>query len=112
MTMSPKVQVAQARLRALTEGVRVWRLDERRCAVPSSTQAGHAWEITEFEPGDYGCGCPGARYRGICKHVEAVKLFVETEGELRRAEAVGGKALADAIFSVATTMAHAYQTGP
>ena len=78
----------------------------------ASTKAGHAWEITETEPDDYACGCPGARYRSTCKHIEGVRLFVETEGELRRAEAVGGKALADAIYSVATTMARAYQTGP
>ena len=110
--MTTTEQTARARLRALTEGVRVWRLDEHRFAVPSSTKAGHAWEITETEPDDYACGCPGARYRGTCKHVEGVRLFVETESELRRAEAAGGKALADAIYSVATTMAHAHQTGP
>ena len=110
--MMAQEQIARARLRALTEGVRVWRLDEHRFAVPSSTKAGFAWEITETEPDDFACGCPGARYRGVCKHIEGVRLFVETEGELRRAEAVGGKALADAIYSVATTMARAHQTGP
>ena len=110
--MTAQEQVARARLRALTEGVRVWRLDERRFAVPSSTKAGHAWEVTEREPDDYDCGCPGARYRSTCKHIEGVRLFVETEGELRRAEAAGSKTLADAIFSVATTMARAYPDRP
>ena len=68
---------ARARERVLSEGVKVWRLDERRFAVPSSTVAGQAYELAIHEKGDIACNCPGALYRGVCKHQQAVEMVLE-----------------------------------
>jgi hypothetical protein len=56
--------------------VQLFTLEEgRRYAAISQSQPGVAYEVIVHseEPGDITCNCPGATYRGICKHIRAVE---------------------------------------
>lgn len=65
-------------VRALHEGVRVWKLAEGRYAVPSSTQVGITYELT-VHGDDVACNCPSVLYRGLCKYQAAVECLLRAE---------------------------------
>jgi hypothetical protein len=80
-------QTTKAKLRALSQGVRVWMLEAgRRYVSPNRTNEGVAYEIVvqSQEAGDVTCTCKGSSHRGICRHVGAVLLRLEVEQELGR----------------------------
>ena len=92
--MSPDELQAKAKLRALSEGVRVFALDYgeapsfvARYAVPSSSQPAIAYEVI-CKDGGLSCNCPSGQWRGMCKHVGAVMLLIEAEGEFSEASGV------------------------
>ena len=85
--LSPQEQLVKAKVRALAQGVRVWALETGatpRYAVPSTSVDGTAYEVVVHgqQPDDISCNCLGAINRGICKHVGAVLLRLDTEREL------------------------------
>jgi hypothetical protein len=78
-------QLAKAKLRALVQGVQVWTLEPgRRYVTPSGSNGGTAYEVAvqSIEPGDITCTCPGGMKRGICKHIGAVLVRLQVEGEV------------------------------
>ena len=61
--LSLEEQLAKAKLRALAQGVQVWRLEGAktpRYAVPSSNMDGTAYEVVILDAaaGDITCTCP------------------------------------------------------
>ena len=85
--MSPEEHRAKSKLRALSEGIRVWKLEDSetpRYACPSATNPGIAHEIIvhgrDFY--DVSCNCPSGYNRGSCKHIGAVLLLMEAEEQL------------------------------
>lgn len=90
MAMSREEMLAKARVRALSEGVRCWRLanEEGRYCVPSSSEPGIAYEVvmfTDFQT----CTCPSGMQRGACKHMAAVQLLRESETAMQTAREHG-----------------------
>jgi hypothetical protein len=78
---------AKARLRALDAGL---DLAARRIGgqgdggdgewlVPSVSRSGAAYTV-RHDGGRWACSCPSGRYRGHCKHQEAVRCLVERGG--------------------------------
>jgi hypothetical protein len=58
--MVTQEQTTKAKIRALSQGVKVWALESgRRYVVPSSTSDGNAYEVVvqSEEPGDITCSC-------------------------------------------------------
>ena len=89
---SPQEELARTKLRALAQGVQVWRLEggeTPRYAVPSSAMDGTAYEVVVLDAvaGDITCTCPGHINRGICKHVGAILVRLDVEAEIELAEA-------------------------
>ncbi len=89
---SPEEQLARTKLRALAQGVQVWRLEggeTPRYAVPSSNMDGTAYEVVVLDAaaGDITCTCPSSVNRGICKHVGAILVRLDVEAEVELAEA-------------------------
>jgi hypothetical protein len=85
-------QIAQSKLRALAQGVRIWRLEgsePRMWAVPSSSNDGTAYllEIHNQDNGDITCTCPANVYRNTCKHVGALMLALDASAQLEMATA-------------------------
>jgi uncharacterized Zn finger protein len=80
--MVTKEQIIKAKERALAQGVQLWELEPgHRYVAPSCTNDGMAYEVViqSVEPGDIPCTCPGATYRGICKHIGAIMLRLEAD---------------------------------
>ena len=73
MAMSMQEMVQKARVRALAEGLKVYRIAPDAYVVPSHSTIGEAHEvlIVNDEPN---CPCPGFVNRMVCKHAEAVKF--------------------------------------
>ena len=85
-TKSPEEIQAAARLRALSEGVRVYCLEAGyRYAIPSSKHDGSAYHLLVIE-GDPACNCPAALNDRYCKHVAAVEMRLEAESNLLLAQ--------------------------
>ena len=84
---------AKARVRALSEGVRVHllsnELDEVRYSCPSTTKTGLVYEVMLREPvpdeESGSCTCFGWRTGHICKHIAAAWLRFEAQVELDEA---------------------------
>ena len=86
--LSPEEQLARSKLRALAQGVQIWKLESEptsRYAVPSSNMDGTAYEVIVYSANDITCTCPG--HRGICKHVGAVLVRLDIEAEMEFASA-------------------------
>ena len=83
---------ARAVARVFAEGMRVYRVvgDEHRFVSPSSSEPGMAYEV-RYDPAseDLACNCPGARYRGVCKHSRAVALLMLAEAQGEKGGASG-----------------------
>jgi uncharacterized Zn finger protein len=78
--MATAEETTKAKERALGQGVQVWVLEPgKRYVAPSATNEGTAYEIVVQSPeqDDITCTCPGATYRGICKHIGAIMLRQE-----------------------------------
>ncbi len=88
---SSEEQLARTKLRALAQGVQVWRLggsETPRYAVPSSDMDGTAYEVVVLDAAarDITCTCPSYINRGICKHVGAILVRLDVEAEVELAE--------------------------
>ena len=123
-TTRPKLtleeQVAKAKLRAIGQGVRIWKLegaDMPMYAVPSSSMDGTAYllNVHSAERGDITCTCPGHVHRGICKHMGAMLVRLDLEAEMELVQAVAAedrdKAEAEAAFPGAQDMGHSSANG-
>jgi len=87
--MVTKEQTAKAKMRALAQVVKVWMLESgRRYVALSCSNDGTAYEIVvqSLEPGDITCTCPGASYRGVCKHIGAIMVRLEVEKEMAQVQ--------------------------
>jgi len=90
--LSLEEQLAKAKLRALAQGVRVWKLEGEptpRYAIPSATMDGTAYEVVVYDrdAGDITCTCPGHVHRGVCKHMGAILVRIDLENEMELASA-------------------------
>ena len=90
--LSPEERLAKTKLRAIAQGVQVWRLgggETPRYAVPSSTMDSTAYEVAVFDAaaGDITCTCPSYINRSICKHVGAILVRLDVEAQVELAEA-------------------------
>ena len=81
MAMSTEEMVQRARVRALSEGLQVYRIAPDAYVVPSRSKPGEAYEVLIVN-GDPACSCPGSINRGVCKHQELVRFrhAVDTVG--------------------------------
>jgi uncharacterized Zn finger protein len=73
---------SQAKARALAQRVQVWVLEPgKRYVALSSTNDGVAYEVIVHGrgEGDISCTCPGATYRGVCKHIGAAMTRLEAD---------------------------------
>ena len=71
-----------AKLRALSQGVRVFVLEQGyRYVVPSSADDGTAYELIVRDDG-ISCTCLGALHGRTCKHVGAVSLRMQAEEQI------------------------------
>ena len=76
----------RARIRALSQGVRVWVLEEGRRYVASSTSDdGIAYELS-VRDGDITCTCKGAIHGRVSKHMGAVALRLIAEKQRIQAD--------------------------
>ncbi len=83
-------QIAQSKLRALAQGVRIWRLEgsePQMWAVPSTSNDGTAYLLEVHPQGDITCTCPGNVYRNSCKHQGALMLALDAAAQLELATA-------------------------
>jgi len=84
-------QIAKAKLRALAQGIRIWKLegtDTPMYAVPSSSMDGTAYLLEIHQDnGDITCTCPGNVNRGSCKHMGAVMLAQDAAAQMELATA-------------------------
>lgn len=83
-------QLERATVRAVEEGVRVYRLGDGRYAVPASSKPGYAYTVTVEEAyGDH-CNCSASAHGRACKHLGAVLVLLAAERRMaeleRRAE--------------------------
>ena len=93
-TTRPKLtleeQIAKAKLRALAQGIRIWKLEGTESpmyAVPSTSMDGTAYLLTihDADSRDITCTCPGHVNRGICKHMGAILVRLDLEAEMELA---------------------------
>ena len=85
-------QLARSKLRALAQGVRIWKLEGTESpmyAVPSTSMDGTAYLLTIHNAAarDITCTCPGHVNRGICKHMGAILVRLDLEAEMELASA-------------------------
>jgi hypothetical protein len=90
--LTPEEQTVKAKLRALAQGVQIWKLegaDLSMYAVPSTSRDGTAYLLTihDIDSRDITCTCPGNVNRGICKHMGAVLVRLDIEAEMELAQA-------------------------
>ena len=82
-------QIAKAKLRALAQGIRIWKLEGTEFpmyAVPSTSMDGTAYLLEIHQDnGDITCTCPGNVNRGSCKHVGAVMLALDAAAQMELA---------------------------
>ena len=89
--LTQEEQTAKAKLRALAQGVQIWKLEGAETpmyAVPSTSMDGTAYEVIVYGADDITCTCPGNVHRGVCKHVGAVLVRLDIEAEMGLAQAV------------------------
>ena len=79
-TQTIEEQRAKAKMRALSQGVRVWTLEQGfRYVSPSTSDDGTAYELIVGDNGGIACTCLGALNGRVCKHVGAVALRLEVD---------------------------------
>ena len=89
-------QTAKAKLRALAQGIRIWKLEGAEIsmyAVPSTSMGGTAYLLTihDADSRDITCTCPGHVNRGICKHMGAILVRLDLEAEMELAQAASSE---------------------
>jgi len=94
--LTPQEQLARCKMRALSEGTRIWQLESEptpRFASPSSTDVGAAYEIIchNIDAGDVSCNCKGAQNGRYCKHLGAVLLHLDVSAEMELASAAAAE---------------------
>ena len=94
--MTLEEQQAKAKLRALAQGVQIWKLEGAEIpqyAVPSTGMDGTAYLLTihDADARDITCTCPGHVNRGICKHMGAILVRLDLEAEMELASAVAAE---------------------
>ena len=90
--LTPAEQLARRKMRALSEGTRIWQLEAGptpRYASPSSTGVGVAYEIIchNVESGDVSCNCKAAENGRSCEHLGAVFFHLDVSAETKLAQA-------------------------
>lgn len=72
-----------SKLRALGQGVRVYKVDDSLFCVPTSSNDGSAYAVTVGGlTGALVCNCPAGQNERPCKHVGAVEMFREAAAQL------------------------------
>ena len=89
-------QLARCKMRALSEGTRIWQLETGstpRFASPSRSEVGVAYEIIchNIEADDVSCNCKAAENGRFCKHLGAVLLHLDVSAEVELAQAVAAE---------------------
>jgi uncharacterized Zn finger protein len=82
MGMATQESTAKAKERALALGTKVYELEPgKRYVALSASKNDLAYEIVlqSGQPGDITCTCPGATYRGICRHIGKIMLMLEAD---------------------------------
>ncbi len=84
-------RIAKAKVKALSEGVRVSLLEltetAARYAAMSTTHPGIAYEVTlNIAEGDDHCNCPAGSHGTPCKHLAAADLMMSAQLELADAK--------------------------
>ena len=85
-------QSAKAKLRALAQGIQIWKLEGAETpmyAVPGACMDGAAYLLTihDADSRDITCTCPGHVNRGICKHMGPILVRLDLEAEMELAQA-------------------------
>ena len=82
---SPEESQAAARLRVLSQGIRVYCLEPGyRYCVPSASGGLLAYQVLVSE-GTATCNCPAGQNDRLCKHVAGVQMYLEAEAALEQA---------------------------
>ncbi len=82
---SPEESQATARLRVLSQGIRVYCLEPGyRYCVPSANGGLLAYEILVQEE-EMTCNCPAGQNDRMCKHQAGVQMHMEAEAALELA---------------------------
>ena len=83
---SPEETQATARLRVLSQGIRVYCLETGyRYCVPSANGGLLAYHILVQGEG-ITCNCPAGQNDRMCKHVAGVQMHIEAEAALVQAK--------------------------
>ncbi len=83
--LSPAESRAIFRLRALSQGVRVYCLEQGQTyCVPSASGDGSAYQV-QVSGETILCSCPAGIHDKWCKHVGAVEMFREAQEQLEQA---------------------------
>ena len=75
--MTREEQLQRAKIRAMGEGVRVWRIDEYTFVSPSLSLPGVAYLLNVLPDGDVTCHCAAALADRPCKHMGAVLIVLQ-----------------------------------
>ena len=79
VTTTDERAMGKAKLRALSQGVRIWVLQQGyRYVAPSGSDDGTAYELIVMDD-EITCTCLAALHGRVCKHVGAVSLRLEIE---------------------------------
>ncbi len=87
MAMSTGEMVQRAKVRALSEGLQVYRVagTTESYVVPSKSIPGEAYQVFLMD-GEPQCSCPSALNRGVCKHQEMVRMRYAIDQEPNKSE--------------------------
>ena len=87
-TRSPEETRAISRLRALSQGVKVYSLDkDRTYCVPSASGDGSAYQV-QVNGETMLCSWPAGTNDKYCKHVAAVEMYRESQVLLENARSL------------------------
>ena len=82
---TPEESRATARLRVLSQGIRVYCLEPGfRYCVPSANGGLLAYQVLVQEE-EMTCNCPAGQNARMCKHVAGVEMHMEAEFALEQA---------------------------
>jgi hypothetical protein len=85
--MVTQEQIYKAKIRALSQGVKVWMLEPSiRYVVPSRADDGTAYEVVvqSMKPGEITFTCKAGVNQRICLHIGAVLVRLQIEMEMPR----------------------------